>query len=90
MIIKIEQNENGSHANQSIVPKNIPDGWAVVPADIEIPSTFPFVNLTVADGVVTEMTAGIVPAPALEPAPAPTAEERLTALEEAVLAMMEV
>lgn len=90
MIIKIKQNANGSHANQSIVPKNIPDGWAVVPADIEIPSTFPFVDIKVVEGIVTEMKAGTLPLPEPTPEPEPTAEERLTALEEAVLAMMEV
>lgn len=90
MIIKVKQNANGSHANQSIVPKNIPDGWAVVPADIEIPPTFPFVNIKVVEGIVTEMKAGTLPLPEPTPEPEPTAEERLTALEEAVLAMMEV
>lgn len=90
MIVKIKQNANGSHANQSIVPKNIPDGWALVPPEIKIPSTFPFVDIKVVEGIVTEMTAGTLPLPEPTPEPEPTAEERLTALEEAVLAMMEV
>lgn len=61
MIIKLEPFENGAHANQSTVPEVIPDGWAVVPADLDVPDTFPFVSITAADGVVTSMTAGVVP-----------------------------
>ena len=90
MIIKIEQNENGSYDNQSETPKIVPQGWAVVPESIEIPKTFPFVTIKVNSGIVTEMTAGTLPLPEPTPEPEPTAEERLTALEEAVLAMMEV
>lgn len=90
MIIKIEQNANGSHENQSETPKIIPQGWAVVSGNIEIPKTFPFVNLKIENGVVVEMTAGELPPPAPATDPEPTTEERLTALEEAVLAMMEV
>ena len=37
---------------------------------MEIPSTFPFVNVTASKGVVTELTAGTVP----EPTPDPAAE----------------
>ena len=84
MIIKIEPNDNGSHINQSTVPKIIPDGWALVPSDMEIPDTFPFMNIEVNDGIVTSMTAGIVPEPEpLEPEPQPSGdtESRLLALE---------
>ena len=90
MIIKIEQNVNGSHCNQSGSFNAVPDGWALVPPEIKIPSTFPFVDIKVVEGIVTEMTAGTLPLPEPTPEPEPTAEERLTALEEAVLAMMEV
>lgn len=81
MIIKIEQNSNGSYNNQNTVIKNIPDGWAVVPDDIVIPDTFPFVNIKTQEinGVmtVTEMTAGVVPAPEPTPEPEPTATDDL-------------
>lgn len=95
MIIKIKQNSNGSHNNQSTVLRNIPDGWAIVPDDIVIPDTFPFVNIKTKeiDGVmtVTEMTAGVVPeieTVELEPTPTDDLEQmaidheyRLTLLE---------
>lgn len=45
MIIKIEAYENGAHANQSTTPIILPEGWAIVPEDMEIPDTFPFVNI---------------------------------------------
>lgn len=61
MIIKVEPFENGAHANQSTVPEVIPEGWAVVPDELDIPETFPFVNITVSGGVVSGMTAGVVP-----------------------------
>lgn len=89
MIIKIEQNKNGSHANQNPGPGITPEGWAWVPPGIEIPDTFPFVNIKVEDGVVTSMAAGIMPEPEpLEPEPEPQqpdggdTESRLAALEE--------
>ncbi len=80
MIIKIEPNSNGSHANQSTTPKVIPDGWAVVPDSIEIPDTFPFVNIETENGVVISMTAGIIPAPEPLPKPEPTAEDDMAAM----------
>lgn len=48
-IVQIEAQSNGAHANQttSIPLPQIPEGWAVVPEDLEIPDTFPFVDLTV-------------------------------------------
>lgn len=74
MIIKIEAYENGGHANQSTTPKVIPDGWAIVPPEIVIPETFPFVNIEVEGQRVTAMTAGVVP----EPEPIPEPDEYLT------------
>ena len=71
MIIKIEAYENGGHANQSTTPKVIPEGWAVVPDNMEIPSTFPFVDIEVEGQRVTAMMAGVVPEPEPEPEPAP-------------------
>lgn len=76
-IIEIIALSNGAHNNQTIdgvTPDtfHIPDGWAVIPDTMTIPGTFPFVNITVKDGVVTSMTAGTVPEPEPEPEPAPT------------------
>jgi hypothetical protein len=56
-IIEIKTLSNGAHRNQNGGISTVPDGWAVIPEDMEIPFTFPFVNIMVDDGVVTEMTA---------------------------------
>lgn len=79
-IVEIAALSNGAHRNQTGTFRTIPDGWAVVPEGMEIPDTFPFVNLTAEDGVVTSMTAGVVPEPEPEPTPEPTDTEVLNAL----------
>ena len=77
-IIRIIASPNGGHANQTTsanIP--LPSGWAIIPETMEIPETFPFVDLEVEGKYVTKMTAGIVPpAPPAEP----TAEELLEIL----------
>lgn len=83
-IIEIAALPNGAHRNQTGTFRTIPDGWAVVPAEIEIPDTFPFVDIEAEDGMVTSMTAGVVPEPEPEPEPEPTIDERVTALESAI------
>ena len=92
-IIEIAADENGAHRNQTANLKTVPQGWAVIPDGMDTPN-FPFGEITVEeiDGVmtVTSWTPGVVPDPELTPDPGPTSEERLTALEEAMLAMMEV
>ena len=60
-IIEIVALSNGAHRNQTGSFKDIPEGWAVIPDDMEIPATFPFVNIEVQDGIVTAMTEGVVP-----------------------------
>lgn len=88
MIIKIEPNENGSHDNWvagyfADIP--CPDGWATVPENMPIPATFPFVNIAVENGVVVQMTAGVVP-PTPEPEPQPPSEqEQIDDLTDAVI-----
>ncbi|MBQ7974358.1 MAG: hypothetical protein IJ300_01545 [Clostridia bacterium] len=47
-IIEIKALENGSHRNQIGNFNVIPDGWAVVPDDMETPN-FPFGEFEVAD-----------------------------------------
>lgn len=84
-IIEIAALPNGAHRNQTGTFRNgLPDGWAVVPDDLELPETFPFVDLEVEDGVVVSMTAGTVPEPEPEPEPEPTIDERVTAIENAI------
>ena len=66
LIIEIVALDNGAHRNQNINGSlsAIPDGWAVVPDTIEIPDTFPFVDIEVDGQTVTAMTAGVLPDPA--------------------------
>lgn len=89
--IKIEANSNGGHKNQ--FGGKLPDtDWAIIPASITIPSTFPCVNIEVEKDeetglfVVTSMTEGVVP----EPQPiihTPTEIERLRADVDFIMAM---
>ena len=81
-IIKIKALENGAHDNQNGTLSYVPEGWAIIPDTIEIPDTFPFVNIEVEDGVVTKMTEGIVPEPTPMPEPErePSTDEVLNAL----------
>ena len=82
VIIEIKALENGAHRNQTVMGSVLPpDGWAVIPEDIEIPETFPFVNIDAADGIVTAMTAGTVPVPEPKPEPEPTVNEQMKKLE---------
>ena len=88
-IIEITALPNGAHRNQTGDFRTIPEGWAVVPEEMENPETFPFVNIETEDGVVTSMTAGTVPEPEPEPEPEPgpeyvTYEELAAAIREGV------
>ena len=61
-IIEIIPLENGGHRNQTVNGNiNVPEGWAVIPEDMAIPSTFPFVHLTVDNQVVVAMSEGTMP-----------------------------
>ena len=89
-MLEITAHENGAHRNQTGRFIRVPTGWAIVPENMELPDSFPFVDIEVEGQAVTQMTAREVP-PTPEPEPVvPTAEERLSALEGAMLAMMEV
>lgn len=87
-IIEIKALENGAHSNQtSGAIKAPPPGWAEIPAGMEIPETFPFVDIEVEGNVVTKMTAGTVPEPDPEPTPESTQLDRIEA-QSAYTAMM--
>ena len=82
-IIYIEKEANNAHNNQTIYSSTVgkfrvPDGWAVIPDDMETPN-FPFGEVTVeiVNGVptVTSWTPGTIPDPEPEPEPEPTAED---------------
>ena len=47
-IIEIEALPNGGHRNQEEI-NYIPEGYAQIPDDMLIPSTFPFVNIEVGE-----------------------------------------
>lgn len=47
MYVKIEKNPDGSHEFQS--GGILQSGWAVIPLNMTIPATFPFVNIEVAE-----------------------------------------
>lgn len=64
-IIEIHALGNGAHRNQN-GPDVCPEGWAVIPDEMEIPASFPYVGIKTDEStppVVTEMTAGTVPEP---------------------------
>ena len=74
-IIEIAALDNGAHRNQTGNLRTIPEGWAVIPSDMEC-ENFPFGELTVEEvnGVmtVTSWTPGTIPEP--EPTPEPETE----------------
>lgn len=47
-IIEIKAQDNGAHRNQTGDFKNIPEGWAVIPDDMETPN-FPFGEIETTD-----------------------------------------
>lgn len=86
MMVEIKQLPNGGHRNQSSTPHNIPDGWAVVPMELDMPN-FPFgeVETEEIEGVmtVTQWTPGV------KPAAEPEKEAELTAVEQLVLTQLQ-
>lgn len=57
-IIEIAALDNGAHRNQT--SHVCPDGWAVIPDDMEC-ANFPFGEIEVENGVVTAWTPGTLP-----------------------------
>lgn len=71
-IIEVSALPNGAHRNMaSSGISKAPDGWAVIPDELEIPDTFPFVGIEEEEieGVmtVTALTPGAPPEPDLDP-----------------------
>lgn len=81
-IIEIEPLENGGHRNQTGDIKVVPEGYAVIPDDMETPN-FPFgeVETEDKDGVitVTKWVAGTIPETP-EPAPSNKLEQLIETL----------
>ncbi len=84
-IVEIKALDNGAHNNQTIdgVFSVIPDGYAVIPDDMEC-ENFPFgeVKAEEIDGImtVTEWIPGVIPEPEPMPEPEPTMTEILDTL----------
>lgn len=83
-IIEIKALENGAHRNQTGDFSTIPEGWAVIPDNMET-QNFPFGEVTAKeiDGImtVTRWSAGVIPEPepTQEPEAEPTEMEQLRA-----------
>ena len=86
-MMQISALENGAHRNQTY-HGFLPKGWAIIPDGLDIPDTFPFVDITVEDfegrAVVATMTAGVVPEPTPQPDPMPSIDERVATIENAM------
>ena len=71
-IIEIEALSNGAHRNQTGSFTTVPDGWAIIPDDMETPN-FPFGEITVDSSTPPTVTNWIpLPIPEPEPEPEPT------------------
>lgn len=95
LIVEIEKLANSAHRNTLINNPpdgyQVPSGWISVPENLEaevIPA-LPFIDLQIEDGVLVGITPTERPEPEPEPY-VPTTEERISALEAAMLAMMGV
>lgn len=83
-IIEIAPLDNGAHNNQNGGISTIPTGWAVIPEDMIIPETYPFVDIEVDGQTVIKMTAGVMPDP--EPVEeVQTIEDQITDIQEVLL-----
>ena len=68
-IIEILSLDNGAHRNQTVTFCDVPDGWAVIPDDMETPN-FPFGEVTVDETQTPPVVTGWTPLPIPEPEPA--------------------
>lgn len=61
-IIEIEALYNGAHNQQNGFRGDVPpDGWAIIPDDMELPKTFPFVDLTAEEETRTRVRTNYSP-----------------------------
>ena len=53
---------NGAHRNQTGNFSAVPDGWAIVPLELEAEAMgyLPYIDLTVSDGVITAVAQGTI------------------------------
>ena len=93
-IIQIQALETGQHLIQSQSGRTScwMEGWIEVPAHLDsaVWETLGWCDLQIEDGKLVGITPTKRPEPVPESTPIPTQEERLSALEEAMLSMMGV
>ena len=65
-IIEIATQSNGAHRNQTGSFASVPEGWAVIPDDMET-HNFPFGDITVDETHTPPMVTGWTPLPIQEP-----------------------
>lgn len=82
LIIELAPFSNGAHRNQIGTLMRPPEGWAIVPPELEDEAKgyLPFIDLTVEDGKITAVAQGVIPEPEPEPEPEPTTDEILLEL----------
>lgn len=68
-IVEISSLDNGAHRNQTVTFCDVPDGWAVIPDDMETPN-FPFGGIAV-DNQTPPVVTSWTPLPIPEPEPDP-------------------
>lgn len=62
--IEIESLENGGHDNFTTSEQiETPEGYVIIPDDMELPYSFPFCTFHYRKGVVTDMSPLPIPAP---------------------------
>lgn len=87
-IIEVKALENGAHRNQSFHGA-IPDGWAVIPDDMET-ENFPFGEIEVEEidnvMIVTRWIPGVIPE--IDPEPVPLSQLDIIEAQVAYTAMM--
>lgn len=92
VIIKIQSTEAGQHIIQSQSGRTEcwMDGYIAVPEHLEAKAwkTLGWCDLDIRDGVLVDIIPTARPEPEPEPTPAPSYEERLAALESAMMVMM--
>lgn len=103
IIIEINSLSNKAHRNQIGNFPQIPEGWALIPEDMIIPDTFPFVDIEVEEVTyyneseepytmmtVTSMIAGEVPGPDIDSLITSKVEEIRTECNKAIISGIDV
>ena len=88
LYITVDSTENGAHGYIECNYATKSPHYALVPPSIQIPPSFPYVDIDVKNGIVTKMVARTVPyipepepQPEPEPEPQPTLDDRVATLE---------